>query len=375
MNHALILTGAPGSGKDFILRNALGEHKLIELSLDKLYNAIIHQEDLYEVDSHQSLVINGNADRVGAVDTCMRVLEAMDYKIGMVYVYTTDETSKARNDARIARGAKTFTESARAVKYQQSIEAMNQYSEVFGESFWLFNNSGDVNEQTNLWLEELKGEISAFLGEEQKYDSMQHYNQAKHPTQLPAPAEPHKSNIKGFERVKDYSGKWVLKRKQTTESHKYNSLNQAFETYSATAVDNSRGNTNVAPNGSPTENPATVMAKVLKPKKKTPGDTQSGIAYSSAKTADAPMWESLSVDIFHGGDPESKKRSEKKEADAAQKKVKSKDKESTKGANPPPNFFDGRVGMVPSGSVGITSSYVPSGKPLSELRKTLKRKK
>jgi predicted ABC-type ATPase len=359
MSKVIFLVGAPGSGKDFLLRNVLGEHKLVELSLDKLYTAISTQNDLYEVDSHQSIIVNGNAERASAISTCTRVLEAMGYETSMLYVYTTDAVSKQRNDVRLQKGSKTFTEAQRKEKYGQATQCLKWYSETF-KPFWLFDNSaqvGTLSEEVKGWLTELSQEVSTFLETQTTKDYVKHMSGPRVPPAAPAPAQSHQSNIKGFERVKD-GNRWVLRRKQTTESSKYNSsLNHAFETYTATAVDNSRGNINVTDNGSPTENPATVMAKVLKPIKTTRS-------------------ESLSVDITHGGDPESKKRSEKKAKDAEVKAAKAaktdKDKPA-KGASPPPNFFDSKMGGVPSGSLGLTSEYKPTGTPLSELRKRMRK--
>ena len=189
MTKAIFLVGAPGSGKDFLLRGVLGEHKLVELSLDKLYTAISDQTDLAEVNTLKPLIVNGNADRAEAIGTCSRVLEAMGYETSMLYVYTTDAVSKMRNDIRIARGAKTFTEANRKYKYEQSTAELNNYAESF-KPFWLFDNSADTSrltEQTQQWITELKVEINTFLGETQSMkDYMKHMSGPKTPSAAPA---------------------------------------------------------------------------------------------------------------------------------------------------------------------------------------------
>jgi len=361
---AIFLVGGPGSGKDQILRfvtESHPEHNLVEVQLDKLHLAIYSNQDLPELSQSKNIIVNGNAERISAVNVSARVLEAMGYETSLLYVYTTDDVSKSRNDARIARGAKTFTEEQRKRKYDTSVGNLQGYSDIF-ESFWLFNNSsesGSISEEVTSWLVELTDNISSFLGEILEPPLFRsHAPKPNHPA--PPPAEPHKSIIKGYERVKGRDGRWVLRPKQTTESHKYNSLNLAFENYSATAVDNSRGNTNVPPSNSPTENPATVTAKVLTPKNKLKTVTQGGISIPDQKRADPPVWEEkLTPDGSRVAKPTQKHENKRN--------VK------TKGALPPPNFFDGKMGMVPSGSLGITSEFKPSGTPLSELRKKMRK--
>jgi hypothetical protein len=310
---AIFLVGGPGSGKDQILRFVTESHpdyNLVEVQLDKLHTAIYANQDLPELSESSNIIVNGNAERIGAINVAAHVLEAMGYETSLLYVYTTNEASKARNDARIARGAKTFTESQRQNKYNSSVDNLKSFTESF-ESFWLFNNSteaGSVNEEVTGWLVELNEEIDNFLN---------------------------------------------------VETPKYNSLSIASENYTATAVDNSRGNINVAPNGSPTENPATVMAKVLTPKK-TKTISQGGISIPDQKRADPPVWESKLT-------PDGQRVEKPTQTRGFKKNIK------TKGAVPPPNFFDSKMGMVPSGSLGITSEYKPSGTPLSELRKRMRK--
>src|SRR5438105_6050418 len=103
MSKVIFLVGSVGSGKDLLLRSVLGSHELVEISLDKLYTAIADKTDLSEVNNLQNLIVNGNAERLSAVTHSKAVLEAMGYETSMVFVYTTNEASKARNDARIAR--------------------------------------------------------------------------------------------------------------------------------------------------------------------------------------------------------------------------------------------------------------------------------
>jgi predicted ABC-type ATPase/nicotinic acid mononucleotide adenylyltransferase len=166
---ALFLVGGPGSGKDFLIHSVLDECKLKEVSLDKIFEAIVNQTNIDEVYDFPSIIVNGNADNKDKILVTKAILETMGYDTAMVYVYTTDESSKKRNDERIASGAKTFKEHTRKTKYNNSISYLNEYVDMF-ESFALYDNSSNystVNEEKKVeitsWLVELSETISGFL--------------------------------------------------------------------------------------------------------------------------------------------------------------------------------------------------------------------
>jgi adenylate kinase family enzyme len=150
MSHfkAIFLIGGPGSGKDFLIHSVLNEYNLTELSLEKTFKAIVDQNNIEELNEFPSVIINGNADNKDKVIVTKAILETMGYDTSMIYVYTSDEVSKSRNDFRISRGAKTFNEETRKIKYDNSVNNMTEYGEMF-ESFLLFDNSNNfvtVNE-------------------------------------------------------------------------------------------------------------------------------------------------------------------------------------------------------------------------------------
>jgi len=168
---ALFLVGGPGSGKDFLIHSVLDECKLKEVSLDKLFTAIVEQTNINELNDFPSVIVNGNADNKDKIVVAKVILEAMGYDTAMVYVHTTDEESKTRNDSRILRGSKTFNESVREKKYEQSVSNMHEYAEMF-ESFVIYDNSNNfstVNEEMQQeiasWLVELSDTITGFLSQ------------------------------------------------------------------------------------------------------------------------------------------------------------------------------------------------------------------
>ena len=175
--HALFLLGANGSGKDAVLRGTvLNTAKLTELSLPRLLEAVRSKSALACVDEGHDLVVNGNADDLQKIMTAKAVLEACGYKTGCLYVYTTDEESKKRNDQRARLGARTFSEEVRSKKYQAAFQNIAPLREAFS-SFTLFDNSFNpamLDEETKAevagWITELNATIVAFYKGEESVD-------------------------------------------------------------------------------------------------------------------------------------------------------------------------------------------------------------
>lgn len=169
---AVFLVGGPGSGKDFLIRSVLEDYQLKEVSLEKLFKAILEQNNLEDLNDFPSIIVNGNADNKDKIIVAKAILESMGYDTSMIFVYTSDDESKKRNDIRISNGAKTFNESVRAAKYTDSVKNMHEYAEMF-ECFVLYDNSNNIStvseekkkEITN-WLIELSETVNGFLSRE-----------------------------------------------------------------------------------------------------------------------------------------------------------------------------------------------------------------
>lgn len=322
-NKAIFLCGAPGSGKDVILSSVLEDTKLIELPLEKVFQAIVNRQDLPEMVGNPSLIVNGSAESGQKIQITKQVLEAMGYATAMVYVHTTDAESHRRNEQRHASGAKTISEEVRSRKWSTAQVYMRTYSHAF-DPFYLFDNSTDlktVNEEKKQeilnWLVELGEGISRFL-----------------------------------------SGK---------------DLNKLFENISATAVDNSVGKVNSGASNSPTENDATIIQKGAPRRRINLRRPYSGTAMADKNSSfgnasefgGVPVGESVQNDYASSESPTS--------AQTKVAQVPSKTKRRNRGAAPPPpRFFDGRLGAVPSGGIGLCSNeYSRKGKTISELRRNL----
>jgi hypothetical protein len=159
---AVFLVGGPGSGKDFILRTALSESGAYERPLSQTI------QGAHVLVGNPPAIINGNAYDYDRIVVEAAGFQEQGYQVAMVYVYTTDADSHARNAARIRNGDKTISEATRALKYQQSVDNIHTYKDLFGEGFFLFDNSMDMlnedtQEQTSLWIEELQEALGSFF--------------------------------------------------------------------------------------------------------------------------------------------------------------------------------------------------------------------
>lgn len=306
-HRAVFLVGGPGSGKDVIIKTALSEFALPELALDKLHKAIIEQKNIPELEGCPPLVVNGNAENFDKIMLTKKVLEALNYETAMVYVYTTNEKSKERNDIRSRCGLKTISESVRLDKYDSSRENMTKFLEEF-DYFYLFDNSNDfrtVDESKQVeitgWLNELQDNLSMFLEKVLEVGTDDTINYIKSVT-------PGEKNVKEtIRKTKENAGSAV-----------------PCETCVDLGTCLCNGRTNEA-----------------------------------IKVPEASL-----VSKANSGDQESTKDSGKQKDSSGKKSTKTK----IKSASAMSSYFDSRIGAVPSGGIGLVAQQVES-KLINSLRK------
>ena len=147
---AIFVTGGPGSGKDIILREAIAENKSVELNIIQAFDYLQDKIKLCEktsdyrreaIRSRKPLIINGPADDSKKILSIKEELEELGYETLMVFVNTTNETSKQRNE----KLTKTLSESIRFEKWKLSQIHKEQYNDQF-VNFIEFNNSSSIEE-------------------------------------------------------------------------------------------------------------------------------------------------------------------------------------------------------------------------------------
>ena len=150
MFKAVFVTGGPGSGKDIILRESIPENRAVEINLIQAFDYLADKQKLSEktedyrrnaIRSRKPLIINGPADKQNEMFWVKEELEELGYDTLMVFVETSNEASKSRNE----KLTKMIAESTRQVKWKQAQDSKNDYQNKF-ENFISLNNSGSLEE-------------------------------------------------------------------------------------------------------------------------------------------------------------------------------------------------------------------------------------
>ena len=130
---AIILSGTPGSGKDKILKEAILPFGFTEVSADTFHNQKLQG----------AIVVNGASDYL-TVKTIKEALEIQGYETIMVFVNTSNEVSKQRNESRATKGGRVITEAVRFAKWKGAQEALDRFDQLF-EKVIEVKNDLDLN--------------------------------------------------------------------------------------------------------------------------------------------------------------------------------------------------------------------------------------
>ena len=130
---AIILSGTPGSGKDKILKEAILPFGFTEISADTFHSQTLSG----------NVVINGTSDYL-TIKTIKEALELKGYNTIMVFVNTSNEVSKQRNEARASKGGRVITEAVRFAKWKGAQDALDRFDQLF-EKVIEVKNDLDLN--------------------------------------------------------------------------------------------------------------------------------------------------------------------------------------------------------------------------------------
>jgi predicted RNA binding protein YcfA (HicA-like mRNA interferase family) len=130
---AIILGGTPGSGKDLLLKEAILPYDFTEINADEFHK--------HELDGN--IVVNGTASDFNKISYIKEQLENIGYETMMVFVTTSDEASRQRNEERGVRGGRVISEMVRFGKWQDGQHNMEKYAQLF-ENYYSIDNSIDL---------------------------------------------------------------------------------------------------------------------------------------------------------------------------------------------------------------------------------------
>jgi hypothetical protein len=170
----VFMAGGTGSGKDYVLKKALGGLPFKEVNSDHAYEYLMKKHKLdFKMPEHEApvreplrqvakeltkerlgdyfdgrlgMVINGTGDEPEKIKAMKAEFEAKGYETAMLFVGVQDEISKKRNHDRFhIHGNRMVPEPIRKEKWDQSVKALDQYKDMFGYNFMLVDASDDAN--------------------------------------------------------------------------------------------------------------------------------------------------------------------------------------------------------------------------------------
>ena len=165
-NRAILLGGVPGSGKDKILKEAI-----LPLGFKEVSQETFGKNDL----TGENIVVNGSMADYTQTKHIKTMLESHGYSTLMVFINTSNETSKQRNESRIGKG-RVITETKRFAKWKSAQDNLELYDNLF-EKVIEVKNDFDANDIGETWLklmESISGEIAYFTlnDADQKFETM-----------------------------------------------------------------------------------------------------------------------------------------------------------------------------------------------------------
>ena len=149
---AIILAGTPGSGKDKILKEAILPCGFTEINADEFHKTSLKG----------NVVINGSFD----YDRAKGIKESLDargYETIMVFVNTSNEVSRLRNEARAGKG-RVIAEGVRFGKWKDAQDALNKYDQLF-EKVIEVKNDLDLNQSEQVIQETYQKLINSVSSE------------------------------------------------------------------------------------------------------------------------------------------------------------------------------------------------------------------
>lgn len=201
---AVFITGANGSGKDYVLKNALSGHGLTEINYDKLHAHLTNKDHnfhsrepqinpkkikgisdlrhLLAIHGRNGLIVNGTGDDHKKTKEIKKHLENLGYDTAMVHVHSDDEVSKKRNIERSKRGGRAVPEKIRKEKWDNVQRGRQNHASMFANNYHEFDNSpdlrnssSDVISQKKSELEDIRNKISEFVSSNPKSEKSQRW--------------------------------------------------------------------------------------------------------------------------------------------------------------------------------------------------------
>lgn len=161
---AIFVSGGPGSGKDIIIREAIAEQNAVEITSTTAISILNDKHKLYEFsrDSRREairqrlpLIITGTTSEQHNILAIREELEELGYETMMVFVNTSNESSRKRNESH----ERLMAESVRQQKWEITQLVAEKFNQEF-KKYLEFDNSVDLNESNDFETSEKEEDLS-----------------------------------------------------------------------------------------------------------------------------------------------------------------------------------------------------------------------
>ncbi len=161
---AIFISGGPGSGKDIIIREAIAQQNAVEITSTTAISILNDKHKLYEfsrdsrreaIRQRQPLIITGTTNEQYNILTIREELEELGYETMMVFVNTSDESSRKRNEGH----ERMMAESVRKERWEVTQLVAEKFNQEF-KKYLEFDNSIDLNEANEFETSEKEEDIS-----------------------------------------------------------------------------------------------------------------------------------------------------------------------------------------------------------------------
>ena len=164
MFKAIFVSGGPGSGKDIIIREAIAEQNAVEITSTTAISILNDKHKLYEfsrdarreaIRQRQPLIVTGTTNEQYNILAIREELEELGYETMMIFVNTTNESSRKRNE----KHERMMAESVRQERWEVTQLVAEKFNQEF-KKYLEFDNSIDLNEATEIETSEKEEDIS-----------------------------------------------------------------------------------------------------------------------------------------------------------------------------------------------------------------------
>jgi predicted kinase len=161
---ALFICGGPGSGKDIIIREAVSEKTATEMNPTLAINILNDKHKLHEqskdfrreaIRNRKPLIINGTTNEQFNIVEIKNELEELGYETMMIFVNTTNDSSKKRNEGR----EKMMAESVRQERWEIAQKITEDFNSRFNK-YLEFDNSLDLKEANDFEIAQKEEDIA-----------------------------------------------------------------------------------------------------------------------------------------------------------------------------------------------------------------------